>query len=108
MRTRQRRTAGVALTAPVGLALQRGGERARDVGAPGAGRTGEQPRMRHVVLDRALQRLYDRPLADEICPDSLGRHTVSWLFAARTRCGSRRSRTAAAISSRSPWASTTR
>ena len=97
----QHRVAGVALAAAglsgAALALQGRRERHGGVGASRARRAGEQPGMAHAVTPGRGPQRHDRPtLADEAVPDG------------QSAAGSTRSRTAAARSSTSPPASSTR
>ena len=87
VRAGERRAAGVALPAAgAPLALQGRGERDRGVGATGAGRAGEQPRVRHAVAgDGPLQGLDGVLLADErwttrrrAAVDVGGSRSLSW------------------------------
>ena len=114
VRPGQRGAAGVALAAAgAALALQRGGERQRHVGAAGPGRPGEQPGVGHALAgDRRAQRRDRVLLPDQGAPHApcggRARQVVVTRRARGCRCaasacgaGSARCRTAWSSSGRS-------
>src|SRR5205085_1532740 len=80
--------------------LERGGERDRRVGTARARWPGEQPGMGHVACDGSAQALDHPLLADEVVEDGAVPNGHS--------SASTAARITAAISSTSPWASSTR